>query len=250
MLEVNNITVRFAGLAAVSDLTFAAHHGEILTLMGPNGAGKTSVFNAITGFVRPMAGDVRFEGETISGLAPDVIASRGIRRTFQNNGIMRDMTVLENVLTGLELATPSTLPGVVFGGRRSVAAERDATAKARRQLQQMDIADLAERTAGSLSFGQQRMVEISRALVAGARLIMLDEPAVGLSPRERIHLGEVLRQVAARGIGILLVEHVQDLVMAVSDRIIVLDYGRKIAECAPLEVRGNKAVLEAYLGRA
>jgi branched-chain amino acid transport system ATP-binding protein len=250
MLEVNDITVRFAGLAAVTDLTFTVRKGEVLTLMGPNGAGKTSVFNAVTGFVRPASGEVRFEGEIITGLAPDAIAARGIRRTFQNNGIMREMTVLENVLTGLELATPSTLIGIVLGRRRSAQAERDASAAARRQLQRMDIADLAERPAGSLSFGQQRLVEMSRALVAGARLIMLDEPAVGLSPRERVQLGEVLREVAADGIAILLVEHVQDLVMAVSDRIVVLDYGRKIAECAPQDVRHNRAVLEAYLGKA
>jgi branched-chain amino acid transport system ATP-binding protein len=250
MLEVSGLNVRFEGVAAVTDLSFIVRAGEVLTLMGPNGAGKTSAFNAITGFVRPAGGIVRFGGRPISGLKPHEIAALGIRRTFQNNGILREMTVLENVLTGLQLSTPSSLAGLVFGLAHSVRAEREATAAARRQLHEMGIGDLAGRTAGSLSFGQQRLVEISCALVAGTRLILLDEPAVGLSPNERIHLGETLRAVARRGIGILLVEHVQDVVMAVSDRIVVLNYGKKIAECLPGEIHGNRAVLEAYLGQA
>lgn len=248
MLDVGNLSVRFDGLAAVSDLSFAVRAGDVLTLMGPNGAGKTSVCNAITGFVRPAGGTVHFEGRPITGLKPHQIAARGIRRTFQNNGILREMTVLENVLTGLHLSTPSSLVGTALGLAPSARAERDATAAARDQLHEMGIGDLAGRVAGSLSFGQQRLVEISRALVAGARLILLDEPAVGLSPSERIHLGETLRGVALGGIGILLVEHVQDLIMAVSDRIVVLNYGRKIAECRPADIHGNRAVLEAYLG--
>ena len=248
MLEVEGITVRFAGLTAVSDVSFAVAPGEVLTMMGPNGAGKTTAFNAITGIVRLASGSVRFEGADVSRLRPHEIAARGIRRTFQNNGILTEMTVLENVLTGLELSTPSHLAGIVLGLRPSVRAEIEAVRTAERQLRDLGILDLADRPAGALSFGQQRLVEISRALVSGARLIMLDEPAVGLSPAERIHLGEMLRTVAGRGIGILLVEHVQDLVMAVSDRIVVLNYGKKIAEGVPEEVRRNTTVLEAYLG--
>lgn len=248
MLEVEGITVRFSGLTAVSDVSFVVGAGEVLTMMGPNGAGKTTAFNAITGITPLSSGSIRFDGEDISRLRPHQIAARGIRRTFQSNGILREMSVLENVLSGLELSTPSCLTGVLLGGRASVEAERQATRAAKRQLADMGILDLATKSAGSLSFGQQRMVEISRALVSGARLMMLDEPAVGLSPAERIQLGETLRSVAARGVGILLVEHVQDLVAAVSDRIVVLNYGRKIAEGLPDEVRRNKIVLEAYLG--
>lgn len=250
MLEVHNLTVRFAGLTAVNDLSFNVKPGEVFTLMGPNGAGKTSAFNAIGGFFPPTAGQVTFQGQQISGMAPAQIAALGIRRTFQNNGILKEMSVLENVLTGLELATKSSFWGCVTGFPASSRAERDATARARAMLRQMGIADIANRPAGDLSFGQQRLVEIARAMVAGAQLIMLDEPAVGLSPGDRLHLGQSLRELAASGIAILLVEHVQDLVMAVSDQILVLNYGKKIAQCRPDEIRNNKDVLEVYLGHA
>lgn len=249
MLDVRNLTVRFAGLTAVDDLSFSVKRGEIFTMMGPNGAGKTTAFNAIGGFIT-ATGQVSFLGKPISGMMPAQIAALGIRRTFQNNGILREMTVLENVLTGLELATPSTFWGCVTGWPTSGKAEREATGRARAMLKQMDIADLADRPAGDLSFGQQRLVEIARAMVAGAQLIMLDEPAVGLSPGDRLHLGQALRELAASGIAILLVEHVQDLVMAVSDQVLVLNYGKKIAQCHPDEIRNNKDVLEVYLGHA
>jgi branched-chain amino acid transport system ATP-binding protein len=217
-------------------------------MMGPNGAGKTTAFNAIGGFVRATTGSVHFDGTELIGMAPEKIASLGIRRTFQNNGILREMTVLENVLTGLELDIHSSFWGSALGLPASARDEKAAVGKARRMLADMDIAELEDRNAGDLSFGQQRLVEIARALVAGARLIMLDEPAVGLSPSERSHLAVTLRQLAATGIGILLVEHVQDLVMAVSDRVLVLNYGKQIAQCVPEELRNNKEVLEAYLG--
>lgn len=250
MLDVKNLTVRFSGLTAVDDLSFHVQQGEIFTLMGPNGAGKTTAFNAIGGFIPPTQGQVAFKQQPIAGLRPAQIAALGIRRTFQNNGILREMSVLENVLTGLELATPSTFWGCVTNWPSSVNAERQATARARAMLRKMGIDDLADRPAGDLSFGQQRLVEIARAMVAGAELIMLDEPAVGLSPGDRLHLGQSLRELAASGITILLVEHVQDLVMAVSDQVLVLNYGKKIVQCPPDEVRNNKDVLEVYLGHA
>ncbi|SHH66468.1 ABC transporter ATP-binding protein [Pollutimonas bauzanensis] len=250
MLEVRNLTVKFAGLTAVDDLSFTVNQGEVFTLMGPNGAGKTTAFNAIGGFVRPTAGHVALRGQSMAGMSPAQVAALGIRRTFQNNGILREMSVLENVLTGLELSTRSSFWGCALGAPGSARAERDATRRAREMLGQMDIAGLADRPAGDLSFGQQRLVEIARAMVAGAELIMLDEPAVGLSPGERLHLGQVLRELTAKGMTVLLVEHVQDLVMAVSDQILVLNYGKKIAQCPPSEVRNNKDVLEVYLGHA
>lgn len=250
MLEIQNLTVKFAGLTAVDDLSFSVKAGEVFTLMGPNGAGKTTAFNAIGGFVQSAAGQVFFNGQNISGMAPEHVAALGIRRTFQNNGILREMSVLENVLVGLELSTASSFWGCVTGWPSSTHAERGAVRLSREILQEMEIAELADRTAGDLSFGQQRLVEIARAMVAGAKLIMLDEPAVGLSPGERLHLGQVLRQMSANGMAILLVEHVQDLVMAVSDQVLVLNYGKKIAQCPPDEIRQNKDVLEAYLGYA
>lgn len=250
MLDVTGLSVRFGGLAAVSDLSFSVRPGEVFTMMGPNGAGKTTAFNAIGGFVRATAGQVCFDGQDLIGMPPDRIASLGIRRTFQNNGILREMSVLENVLTGLELDTASTFWGSALGWPSSGRAERAAVTKARRMLADMEIADLEDRNAGDLSFGQQRLVEIARALVAGARLIMLDEPAVGLSPSERAHLAATLRGLARTGIAILLVEHVQDLVMAVSDQVLVLNYGKRIAQCVPADLKNNAEVLEAYLGHA
>lgn len=249
MLEVENLTVRFGGLTAVDTLSFTAERGSVFTMMGPNGAGKTTAFNAIGGFTRATSGTVRFEGDELVGMTAERIASLGIRRTFQNNGILREMSVLENVLTGLQLGIASSLLGTVLGSAKSRRAESEAVDRARAMLREMDIAHLELRMAGDLSFGQQRQVEIARALVAGAKLIMLDEPAVGLSPSERGHLGVVLRQLAAGGITVLLVEHVQDLVMAVSDQVLVLNYGKKIVQCPPHEVRDNKEVLEAYLGQ-
>lgn len=248
MLEVANLSVRFGGLTAVDTLTFKVEQGSIFTMMGPNGAGKTTAFNAIGGFT-PAEGTVKFEGVELVGMKPEQIAALGIRRTFQNNGILREMTVLENVLTGLQLDIPSSLFGTVLALPKSRRAEAAAVARARAMLEEMGIADLEGRMAGDLSFGQQRQVEIARALVAGAKLIMLDEPAVGLSPSERGHLGDVLKQLARSGVTVLLVEHVQDLVMAVSDQVLVLNYGKKIIQGAPKEVRENKEVLEAYLGQ-
>jgi branched-chain amino acid transport system ATP-binding protein len=250
MLELREMSVQFAGLRAVSELSFKVEAGQVVTLMGPNGAGKSTAFNAVGGLVKPTSGSVFFDGREITGMRAEQVAALGIRRTFQNNGILREMTVLENVLTGLELSTPSSFWGCVTGLPASAHAERDAVRLARQALAQMGVADIAERIAGDLSFGQQRLVEIARATVSRARLVMLDEPAVGLSPGERVHLGEVLRELAASGIAVLLVEHVQDLVMAVSDQIVVLHHGKKIAHCAPSEVRNNREVLEVYLGQA
>ena len=249
MLEVENLTVRFGGLTAVDNLSFKVERGSIFTMMGPNGAGKTTAFNAIGGFTRATSGAVRFEGREIGGMTPERIAALGIRRTFQNNGILREMTVLENVLTGLQLAIQSSLLGTVVASPKSRRAEVEAVRQARAMLREMEIADLEGRMAGDLSFGQQRLVEIARALVAGARFIMLDEPAVGLSPSERGHLGDVLRQLAQGDVTVLLVEHVQDLVMAVSDQVLVLNEGKMIVQGPPAEVRENKEVLEAYLGQ-
>lgn len=249
MLQVSGLTVRFAGLTAVNDVSFTASAGQVFTIMGPNGAGKSTLFNAITGFVKPDAGEVVFDGERITGLPPHEIASRGLRRTFQNNGILREMTALENVLIGLELSIGSSVAGCMFGVGSGVRSERAAVDTALEALARMGIEKLQDEIAADLSFGQQRLIEIARATASQSRLIMLDEPAVGLSPSERQNLARVLRELTASGISVVLVEHVQELVMAVSDVVLVLNYGKRIAECLPQELKNDDAVLEAYLGR-
>lgn len=248
MLHIEALTVRFSGLTALSDLSFSVPPGLVFAIIGPNGSGKTTLFNTVTGFVKPTGGTVSFRGETISGLPPHRIAARGICRTFQNNGLCGDMTVLENVLTGLELTTPSSFWGTALGLAGARRAEREAVERAREVLDARGIAHLADLAVADLSFGQRRQVEIARALVSEAKFLLLDEPAVGLAAAERVALGEELRGLADEGIGVVLVEHQQDLVMAVADRVLVLDHGRKLAEGTAHDIRRDSAVLEAYLG--
>ena len=248
LLELNEIRVDFAGLRALSEVSFALEASQILSVIGPNGAGKSTLFNVITGYVQPSKGGVRFAGQPIAGMQPHQISSLGMRRTFQNGGIFANMTVLENVLTGLNQLTASSPLSIIFGGATARRAEREATQKAQELLALMGLSALRDRIAADLSSGQQRLVEITRALAARTKVLLLDEPAVGLSLSERDHLMAVLRDLAREGIGILLVEHAIDLVMAVSDRIIVLNYGQIIASGRPDEIRSHPEVLEAYLG--
>ena len=239
LLRLHEVTVRFGGLVAVDAVSFEMRAGEICALIGPNGAGKTTLFNVVAGNVVADAGSVRFRGEEIGGLTPHEISARGARRTFQNGGLFGGMTALENVLVGLHAEI------------RSWAAERAATRRARELLAMMGVGELADRPAGSLSGGQQRMVEIVRALATEPPLLLLDEPAVGLSPPARVQLGDVIRRLAhERGVAILLIEHAIELVMRVADRVIVLSEGRKVADAPPDVVRADRAVLEAYLGHA
>jgi branched-chain amino acid transport system ATP-binding protein len=218
--------------------------GEICAIIGPNGAGKTSVFNAISGFAPVHSGAVTFMGKPITGLMPHQVAARGIGRTFQHNGLIPGMTVLENVLLGKAATMQQGLLALIFGTPLARKEEADAVLASRVMLQQMQIGEFAH----VLSFGQQRLVEISRALVSGAKLLLLDEPAVGLFETERQNLCAVLRDVASRGVSILLVEHVLDVVKAVSSRIIVMNHGEKIVECSPQELQSNPLVRDVYLG--
>lgn len=251
LLELSGLSVQFAGMRALTDVSFSARPGEVRAVIGPNGAGKTTLFNAITGYVRPTAGVVRFRGEEIQGLPPHVVAGRGVRRTFQNGGLFGEMTVLENVLAGLHTGIDSSFFGLLFGLRSATQAERAATARARALLDLMGISDLAHKPAKDLSGGQQRMVEITRALATGAPLLLLDEPAVGLTPPVRDQLMQLIRRLAGeRGVSILLIEHSIDMVMGGSDIIVVLNAGQKIAEGTPDEIRHNREVLDAYLGYA
>nr|WP_246206043.1 ABC transporter ATP-binding protein [Propylenella binzhouense] len=232
----------------MSDVTFDVEPGQVRAVIGPNGAGKSTLFNVITGYVRPNEGKVVYDGQSVVGLPRHVVAGRGMRRTFQNGGVFSELTVLENVLTGLNAVTASSTLGIVLRLPGAGAAERRAVDEAMSLLETMGLAGLANNVVGDLSSGQQRLVEITRAMAARARLLLLDEPAVGLSSSERDRLMNVLRDLAKDGVAVLLVEHVIDLVMAVSDRIVVLNYGEVIAEGTPEEIRSHEAVLEAYLG--
>jgi len=248
LLELEDVSVAFAGLHALKNVSFKLNTGQIGAVIGPNGAGKSTLFNAITGYVPPSTGRVSFNGKALVGMAPHRIAALGMRRTFQNGGAFASMTVLENVLTGFHAHTSSSALGLILGLGGARRAEAQTLARARDLIALMGLEELADRVTGDLSSGQQRIVEITRALAARTQLLLLDEPAVGLSGTEREHLMQVLRDLAKEGVAILLVEHTIDMVMAISDTIVVLNYGAIIAQGDPEHIRSHPAVLEAYLG--
>ena len=251
LLKLQDVSVNFAGLRALSGVTFEARAGEVRAVIGPNGAGKTTLFNAISGYVPTIAGTIHFKGEPIHGLAPHDISIKGVRRTFQNGGLFPQLTALENVLAGLHVHIKGSFMGILLGLGEAREAEREGIARARRLLDLMDIGALADQPVKDLSGGQQRMVEIVRTLATEPPLLLLDEPVVGLAPPMRTRMMEIIRRLAGEeGIGIMLIEHVIELVMSGSDVIVVLSSGEVIAEGAPQEIRQNREVLEAYLGHA
>jgi branched-chain amino acid transport system ATP-binding protein len=251
LLKLEDLSVHFSGLKALTDVSFDAHAAEVRAVIGPNGAGKTTLFNAISGYVESTAGAIHFKGEPIHSLSPHDISIKGVRRTFQNGGLFPELTALENILAGLHTQIAGSFLGIVFGSRTSREAEREGIERARKLLDLMDLGFLADQQVKDLSGGQQRMVEIVRTLATEPPLLLLDEPFVGLSPPMRIRMMEIIRKLAGEeGIGILLIEHAIDLVMSSSDVIVVLSSGQVIAEGKPEEVRENREVLEAYLGYA
>ena len=251
LLKVQGVSVNFSGLKALANVTFDAHAGEVRAVIGPNGAGKTTLFNAISGYVPSTAGTIYFKGTPIHGLAPHDISIKGVRRTFQNGGLFLELTSLENILAGLHVHIDSSFMGIVLGLREAREAEREGIARARRLLDLMDLGAIADTPVKDLSGGQQRMVEIVRTLATEPPLLLLDEPVVGLSPPMRDRMMEIIRRLAGEeGIGIILIEHIIDLVMSGSDVIVVLSSGEVIAEGTPDEIRQNREVLEAYLGHA
>lgn len=248
LLNLEDVTVQFAGLRAVSNVSMEVAEGEICAIIGPNGAGKSTLFNAIGGYVRVTNGRISLAGERLTGKSVHQIAAAGIRRTFQNGGLFQDLTVLENVMVGLHQTHRIPL----FSGALSLPfarrVESDAIRKGRDLLDLMGILDIEDVVLRDLSSGQQRLVEIVRALAVPAKVLMLDEPAVGLTSLEIGRLDKILKDLAARGISVLLVEHVLDLVMSVSDKVVVLNSGERVSEGTPAEVRQDPVVLEAYLG--
>ena len=246
LLEVKAARKAFGGLVAVNDLSFAMNSGEILGLIGPNGAGKSTVFNLVTGVLPPSGGEVRFRGERIDALSARAIVLRGMARTFQQVHLLPTMSVLENVAMGAHLRGVKGVVSAALHLERTEEAQ--LLAEAARQLDRVGLGSSMHEQAGSLALGQQRILEIARALCADPVLLLLDEPAAGLRYQEKRSLAELLRKLRAEGMSILLVEHDMDFVMKLVDRLVVMDFGEKLAEGLPHEIQANPAVLEAYLG--
>jgi len=248
MLEVSAISQVFGGVTALDDVSFSAIKGNITGVIGPNGAGKTTLFNIITGIYTQTSGRVLLEGDDISGLPPERLARLGMVRTFQNIELFGAMTVLENVMVGLHTKSSSGILACALKMPWSIAEERRIRAEAMKWLEFTGIADLADVTAGNLSFGKGRLLEIARALAVEPGIILMDEPAAGLNSQETVALAQLIQRIRDMEITVVLVEHDMELVMDICDRIVVLNLGRKLAEGTPREIQENPEVIAAYLG--
>jgi branched-chain amino acid transport system ATP-binding protein len=250
ILRIENVTKRFGGLVAVDDVSFDVKRGEVFALIGPNGAGKTTLFNCITGIFPPSEGRVVFNGQDIAGAKPHQAATLGIARTFQNIRLFEYMSALDNVRVGQHCRTRSKLWDSLFKTPFERHEEREITERARELLQFVGIEKHAENYARNLAYGQQRRLEIARALATQPQLMLLDEPAAGFTPQEKVELMRLVDKILARGVTVFLIEHDMKVVMGISRQIAVLDHGERIALGSPEHIRRDPRVIEAYLGKS
>jgi branched-chain amino acid transport system ATP-binding protein len=251
LLDVIDLSMRFGGLLAVDQVSLRVETGQVASIIGPNGAGKTTVFNCLSGFYPPSQGQILLDNEPIQGLPSHRVARKGVVRTFQNVRLFKDMTVVENLLVAQHMHLQTRfLPGLLkIGSYR--ASERQAMEHAEHWLEQINLLDYANRSAGTLAYGQQRRLEIARCMMTRPRLLLLDEPAAGLNPRETDNLKALIGQLrTAHGVTVVLIEHDMKLVMSLSDHIFVINQGKPLAQGTPQQIRDNPDVIKAYLGEA
>ena len=248
LLEVKDLTMKFGGLTAVENLSFEVNKGELVSLIGPNGAGKTTVFNVLTGLYTPTEGTAVFNGEKLFGNSPQQIVKMGIARTFQNLRLYSSLRVIENVMVGDHVNVDYNFFDLLFRTPKFRKEEKETVEKALKILDMVGLSERRDQYADSLPYGEQRRLEIARAIATDAKLLLLDEPAAGMNPAESAHLMEFIRSLLKLGFSVLMIEHDMNIVMNISDRIYVLDFGKLIAQGKPEEIAKNPRVIEAYLG--